>query len=463
MTAAPGAARPEGVLSALMLGVAGGAILVPLNSTMLAVALPGIMDEFELQANEVSSLVTLYLGAVALTLPVAGSLTDRFGARRVFIAGVLGFAAASLGAAIGSSFPVLEGARVLQAVAGALVSTSSATLIRQTAPATRQGEAFGLFDLLVSISAAVGPFVGGILVGALAWRSIFTLAIPIALLAAVIVTILLRDGGAATRTRHGRPLDVPGLCLLGLVIVAILVALRGLGTWVSASALGVGAVLLVLFIVVELRTVHPAVDPRLFGRRPFASAVAGVFGMTVVLHGTFFLVPILVERLLDGSATESGLVLLAVAGVSAVVAPWGGRRSDRVGRRGLVIGGSLVMGAGLGALALPAGSGSAAVVGVMLGMVGLGMGLAGSSLQASAFESVEAERVGMAAGTYFTGRYLGGVVGASLGGAVLASGVTMQGIGLGFAILAVVSFGIAAVALGLPGGPSSGSREHARV
>ena len=184
-----------------MLGVAGGAILVPLNSTMLAVALPGIMDEFALQANEVSSLVTLYLGAVALTLPVAGSLTDRFGARRVFIAGVLGFAAASLGAAIGSSFPVLEGARVLQAVAGALVSTSSATLIRQTAPAARQGEAFGLFDLLVSISAAVGPFVGGILVGALAWRSIFTLAIPIALLAAAIVTILLRD----SRCHHAYP------------------------------------------------------------------------------------------------------------------------------------------------------------------------------------------------------------------------------------------------------------------
>ena len=185
--------------------------------------------------------------------------------------------------------------------------------------------------------------------------------------------------------------------------------------------------------------------------------------MTIVLHGSFFLVPILVERLLHGSATESGLVLLAVAGVSAVVAPWGGRRSDRVGRRGLVIGGSMVMGAGLGALALPAGTGSVAIVGAMLGVVGLGMGLAGSSLQASAFESVEAERVGMAAGTYFTGRYLGGVVGASLGGAVLASGVTTQGIGLGFAILAVVSFGIAAVALGLPGGPPSGSVEHARV
>src|SRR5688500_17516933 len=112
-----------------MLGVASGAILVPLNSTMLAVALPGIMDEFGLGANAVSSLVSLYLGAVAVTLPIAGSLTDRFGARRVFIVGVVAFAAASLGAAVGTSFVVLETARILQAAAGALVSTSSAALI----------------------------------------------------------------------------------------------------------------------------------------------------------------------------------------------------------------------------------------------------------------------------------------------------------------------------------------------
>ena len=185
-----------------MLGVASGAILVPLNSTMLAVALPGIMDEFGLGANEVSSVVTLYLGAVAVALPVSGSLGDRFGHRLTFIAGVLAFGAASLLAAISTSFAVLELARVLQAVSGAFVSTGSASIIRDIAPAGRRGEAFGLFDLLVSVSAAVGPFVGGVLVGAFGWRSMFYLAVPIAIAAAAAVAFLLP---AASRPRRPAP------------------------------------------------------------------------------------------------------------------------------------------------------------------------------------------------------------------------------------------------------------------
>ena len=105
--------RAEGrLLSAVMLGVASGAILVPLNSTMLAVALPGVMSEFGLGANTVSSLVTLYLGAVAVALPVGGSLGDRFGHRRTFLVGVAGFGLASLVAALAGSFVILEATRV---------------------------------------------------------------------------------------------------------------------------------------------------------------------------------------------------------------------------------------------------------------------------------------------------------------------------------------------------------------
>jgi len=87
----------------------------------------------------------------------------------------------------------------------------------------------------------------------------------------------------------------------------------------------------------ELRRERPAVDPRLFLRRPFAAAVIGVFGATVVLHGCFILVPLLVENLLHESATTSGIVLLGIAGVSALVAPFGGRASDRIGRRRLAV------------------------------------------------------------------------------------------------------------------------------
>lgn len=456
--------RPnDRLLSPIMLGVASGSILVPLNSTMLAVALPGVMDEFHLGAAAVSTLVTLYLGAVAVALPISGALGDRFGHRRVFLGGVVVFGLASLLAVGATSFALLQLARVFQAVSGAFVSTSSAAIVRMAAPPRRRGEAFGLFDLLTSTSAAAGPFVGGVLVGAFGWRSLFIVAVPIALLAALAVGFWLRPDagttliaeapprakGASPPTRRP-PLDVMGLVLLAAWIGAILIALHGdtgLIGLIAAVAILPLAALLVWF---ELGQPMPAVDPRLFRIPAFSSAVAGIFGNTVVLHASFILVPLLVERLLAGSATTSGLVLLGVSGVAALVAPIGGRASDRRGRRALVVTGSLVMTAGLAGLALPIGSASVIAVGALLAVVGLGMGLSGPPRQAAAFESIKSDRVGMAAGTYYTGRYLGGVVGASMAGAVLAGGITAGAVSFGFGILVAFGLGVALVSRWLP-------------
>ncbi len=458
-------ARGDRLLTPLMLGVASGSILVPLNSTMLAVALPGIMDEFHLGAGPVASLVTLYLGAVAVALPASGSLGDRFGHRRLFLAGVLVFAVASALAAVATSFGVLQAGRVLQAVSGAFVSTSSASLIREAAPPARRGEAFGLFDLLVSTSAAAGPFIGGLLVGAFGWRSLFFVAVPVSLVALLAVGLGLRPGRTDEAAAAGSdptarsapgPLDVVGLTLLAAMIGAFLVAIRGgpgpVPLVAGMAILPVGF----LFVRYELATAHPAVDPRLFAQRPFAAAVGGVFGSTVVLHACFVLVPFLVERVLAGSAATSGLVLLGISGVGAIVAPFGGRASDRRGRRALVVAGSLVMAGGLAGLWSPAGGASFVSVGALLGIVGLGMGLSGSPRQAAAFETVPGGRIGMAAGTYYTGRYLGGVVGASLAGTVLATTVSAGAVSLGFGVLVAVAVAVAVASLGLPGLPTSG-------
>ena len=448
-----------------MLGVASGAILVPLNSTMLAVALPEVMTDFSLGANAVSSLVTLYLGAVAVALPAGGSIGDRYGHRTTFLAGVIGFAIASAVAALTPSFEVLELSRIGQAVSGALISTSSASLIRETTPPDRQGEAFGTFDLLVSTSAAIGPFIGGLLVGAFGWRSLFFLAVPLGILSALFVGLALRPrgehaGGELAAGEHGRrgpahanprPIDIPGLVLLAAAIVAFLVAVRVDDAVVRPVAALAVVPLLAVFVIVELRRDQPAVDPRLFLRRPFAAAVLGVFGTTVILHGCFILVPLLVEVLLGESPATSGLVLLGIAGVSAVVAPFGGRASDRRGRRLLAVGGALVTAVGLVALSLPAGAATPLAVAVALGIVGLGLGIGGSPRQAAAFESIEPSRAGMAAGTYYTGRYLGGVVGASLAGTILGVAVTSAGVSTGFAVLAATGIAVAVVSMGLSG------------
>ncbi len=439
------------LLSGTMLGIASGAVLVPLNSTMLAVALPSVMDEFAVSAGTVASLVTLYLGAVAVALPASGSLGDRFGHRRMFLAGVVGFAAASLVAATATTFEVLALSRVLQAVTGALVSTGSAALIRATAADDRRGAAFGVFDMLVSTSAAVGPFVGGLLVGGLGWRALFFVAVPVALVALVAVGGRRTGDAADAPAVAPRPIDLPGLALLGGLLIALLAGIRGLEDG-GPALLGFAAALplLVAFVWFESRIDQPAVDPRLFASRPFAAAVIGVFGATVVLHGAFVLVPLLVERLQQGTPELAGLVLLGISAPGVVAAPIGGRLSDRLGRRLPAVLGMALATLGLGALWLVAPAAAPLALGAILGLVGLGLGLAGSPRLAAAMEAIEANRVGMAAGTYFTGRYLGGVVGASVAGAVLGGAVSAGGVSLGFGLLAIVAAAVVVTSLALP-------------
>lgn len=442
-----------------MLGIATGSILVPLNSTMLAVALPSVMDTFSVDAATVASLVTLYLATVAIALPASGSIGDRFGHRRSFLVGVVAFGGASLLAASATSFAVLAASRVLQAMSGALVSTSSTALIRAESPPDRRGAAFGLFDMIVSISAAVGPLVGGLVVSVFGWRSLFLAAIPLALVALVTVGRLAPPGtgihlgasSAEARPAAPRPIDWPGLALLALTLVAALLAIRGpldggLGTLAAIAAVP----LALAFVAVELRTDHPAVDPRLLASPPFAAALAGVFGMTVVLHGCFLVVPLLVERLQGGTPAGTGIVLLGISALWAVAAPFGGRLSDRLGRRRPAVIGGIVTALGLAILAAAGASASTLVLAGLLSLVGFGMGLAGSPRQTAAMEAVGADRVGMAAGTYYTGRYLGGVAGASIAGAVLGSSVTAAGVSMVFAILAVSAFAVTVVSIGLP-------------
>jgi EmrB/QacA subfamily drug resistance transporter len=443
---------PRGpIVDAAMLGLASGAILVPLNSTMLAVALPSIMSEFDVTAATVASLVTIYLGAVAIALPTGGSLGDRFGHRRTFLVGVVAFGLASALAAIATSFEILAVSRVLQAASGALVSTSSVSLLRITAPADRRGAVFGTFDMLVSVSAAIGPLIGGLIVGGLGWRAMFVLAVPVALVAAILVAMLPQM--RRSEGRHTpRPIDVPGLFLLAVTLVALLLGIRGLESG-GAEVVALAAVpfLLALFVGLELRTDHPAVDPRLFSSPAFAAASLGILGATVILHATFVLVPLLVEGLQGGAPLASGLALLGISALGAVAAPIGGRMSDAAGRRRPAVLGMLVAAIALAGLWAVAPQVSALALGGLLAVVGFGMGLAGSPRQTAALETVEAGRAGMAAGTFYTSRYIGGAIGATLAGTILGGAVTGAAVSTGFALLAVVALGVAAVSLLLPG------------
>ncbi len=435
--------------SIALLGLASGTVLIPLNSTMLAIALPRIMTEFRVGAGTVSWLVTLYLITVALVMPISGSLGDRFGHRKMFVIGVTAFAVTSFVAAIAWSLPMLVVARVLQAASGASMTPNAASILRAIAPADRRGGSFGLLDMITSSSAAIGPFVGGLLVNSFGWRSMFVVAIPIALTAAIAVgAVVPADRPQPARAR----LDLAGLVLLSAFLLVLLAALSaGRGEPWAWPGVGLAGIFLALFIWRELQIPFPAVNVRLFRVWPFATAVAGVFGATIVLHATLVMIPILTQRLMQTSATTSGLVLLGLSGLSALTAPFGGRLSDRIGRRTPAVIGGVCMALGLGALAQWTGHTSIALLGVLLGIIGIGFGLSGSARQTSAIESVPLTATGMAAGMYYTGRYIGGAVGAGLAGGILGTALSTEAVARGFGVLTVVAILVAVVSLGLRG------------
>lgn len=434
---------------AAIFAVALGGLLIPLNSTMLAVALPRIMSEFGVGAGTVSLLVTLYLATVALALPLFGNLGDRRGHRRVFLAGVLAFAFTSLLAAASWSFWIVVACRVLQGATGAAISPNAAAMIRSIAPDHERGRSFGVFDMVMSTSAAAGPFVGGVLVEAFGWRSLFTLAAPLAVISAWMVRRSVPADRGVAGAPHER--DTPGLALLAASLLSLMVVLLagGTGALVAAAA---GAVLVFLFVRRELRVTEPAVDLRLFKSVSFASAVTGVMAATVVLHGLTVLVPIYTQNLIHISARVSGAVMVPMFALAAMVSPMGGWVSDRSGRRMPAVAGSLIMAGALFLLGVRTGESQAVEIAALLAVLGLGFGVSGPSRQTSAVESVPLNVVGMASATYYTSRYIGGVLGATIAGALLGTGVAFAPVTRTFYVLALIALGVAATSMGLGGG-----------
>lgn len=439
----------------MLLAVALGTILAPVNSTMIAVALPQIMVEFDADVASAGWLVTAYLITLAALQPVSGKLGDRWGRRRLMLWGLAGFGLASLGAALAPSLPVLIAFRTLQAVAGAVTLPNGAALVREVVPAARRAHGFGLIGAAAGLAAAVGPTLGGLVIGAGDWRAIFYVNVPI-----VLAALALSERAIPRRATQKRDqsFDLLGAVLVcGVLVGAAGLLVEGRGSAsapvLALSGLALGAATAFL-LRHELRHDDPVIHPRLFRIRSFAAANAGVGFGNLAFYTTLLAAPILLASRIGWSSVQVGLALTVLSAPWAVLAPVGGRIADRSGRRVPAVAGHVLAAAGLLPLALVADVGTGTLL-ACLGVAGVGFGLTTASLQTSAIEAVSPEQAGVAAGLFSTSRYLGSIAGSI----VLAALLTSTGAGVsGFRALAVVivaaAFLAALVSLGLRGRPA---------
>ncbi len=438
-----------GSLRPILVVVALGTMLVPLNSTMIAVVLPDAMDEFNVGVTQASWLVTGYLIAMASLLPVTGKLGDRVGRRRLVLSGLALFGISSIAAALAPDLWSLLVFRVLQAVAGALILPNGAALIRQVVPEGRRGAEFGIIGATVGIAAGAGPPIGGVLAELAGWRSIFYVNLVLVLPALFLGVRWIPAGIASlSRTRF----DVAGAVMLPLILIGATLILTFSRGDVSKLALALGGAAVVgasvVFVRWERGHSDPVVQPRLLRRREFSAAAFGIGFSSLAMYALLLSVPLLLAQRGGSSSLDAGVVLIALSAAAIVVSPFGGRLADRFGRRLPTTAGLVLL--TLGALPL-------AVIGVEISLpalvgallvAGVGLGLSTPGLHTTSVESVEAREAGAAAGVFSTSRYLGSILGAALLAGLLGAGRSDPG-GLGLVFVMVVAAALVATAASL--------------
>ena len=416
----------------MLVTVALGAILAPLNSTMIAVALPRIVDDFHTSVGTAGWLITAYLLALAVVQPIAGKLGDRHGRRPFILGGLVVFGLASLGAAVAPNLGTLIGFRVTQAISGAVVFPNGVGLVREAVPEQRRARAFGLVGGVLALAAALGPPLGGVLIAAGGWRSIFYVNLPL-------VAVTLAVGWRAVpRVRGLRPqtrFDWAGSFLLAAVLAGsagLVIEGRRAGSplvWVvSGLALAAASV---WFVRRELAHPDPVLQPRFFARRSFSAASAGVALSNLGFYTLLLATPILLSRRTDWSSLRIGLAL-ALLSAPTVLAPVGGRLADRLGRRVPSVTGCLLLTIALVPPVVAPGLSTASLF-ACLALAGAGTGLSSAGMQTAAVEAIEARQAGVAAGLSSTCRYIGSFAG-SIALARLLDGPGLSGFRAVFAM-----------------------------
>ena len=371
-----------------------------LDATVVNVALPSIGTDLNASVAGLQWVLNGYTLTLAALILIGGSLGDRFGRRRIFLVGIVWFAAASLLCGLAPTVPALVAARALQGAGGALLTPGSLAILQASFAPSDRGRAVGAWSGLSGVAAAIGPFVGGWLIGAGSWRLIFLINVP---LAVAVVAVAVRHVPETRDPSADRGIDVAGAVLTAVGLAAMTWALVEAGErGVTGAVLAAGAGALASlagFVAVERHGRHPMLPLDIFRSRQFAAANLVTFVVYASLGIMLFLFVVHLQQVLGYSPLQAGVATLPVTGLMLVLSARAGLLVDRIGPRLPMSVGPLGIAAGL-ALLSQVQAGSTYLGSVLPGLLvfGLGLTLTVAPLTATVLAAAPAAHAGIASG-----------------------------------------------------------------
>ena len=436
-----------------LIAVSAGMFMLLLDITIVNVALPDIQRQLGGSLSDLQWVIDAYALSLAALLLTAGSVADLLGRRKVFAVGIAVFTVGSLLSGVAQSQVFLSIARAGQGIGGSIMFATSLALLAHSFRGRDRGVAFGVWGAIAGIAVALGPVIGGAIVSGLTWRWIFFVNVPVGLVTLAITLLRVNESSDPNARRP----DWLGFAtfstsLLALVYGLIKSSSDGWGSHLVIGSIATGALLMLVFLLVELRGRNAMLDLSLLRVPTFVGGLTSAFAISVSLFSVLTFIVIYLQDVLGFSAIGTGLRLLALTGALFVTSAIAGRLTSRIPTRFLIAPGFVLVGTGLLLMRgiTPASSWTHLVPGMIV--AGVGAGLVNVPLASTAVGVVHPSRSGMASGANATFRQVGIAAGIAALGSLLATHIRSSVIG---------SLGSGALAHRVATAVASGRASHA--
>ncbi|MEC0125186.1 MFS transporter [Paenibacillus pabuli] len=423
----------------LMLSVGLGILLNPLNSSMISVAIARLQQVYQLDFTAVSWIIFSFYIASAVAQPIMGKCSDLFGRRKIFLIGLVVVFVSSMLAPLSPSFGWLIVFRIIQSVGTSMMVAVGMAIVRIHVT-EKQASALSVLAIFLSGAAAIGPFIGGILIHWWDWHSIFIVNIPFVMASFWFAwKTIPKDeqsnsiSGHMSIRRWLKLIDAPGILLFTVALVTLLMGLLSIKStgdiliW-SIIQLAIGLIALIMFIRHELKTASPFIPLQAFATYPEMTLVNVQYMLVNILfYALFFGIPSYLQQVRHLNEVHAGMTMLALGLCSLIISPIAGRWIDKSGARPALIVSAVLMTFGSILVILLHEASPIIIVIMALAVFGISNGLNAVALQAALFKSTPKEMIGVASGIFNTSRYLGTIVSSLLIGIVMGDTFSVKG------------------------------------